>query len=68
MVEKERLSPELIYDLFAQVGFRRHFHFGGMEATEKLVQLLNIEKDKHVLEIGCASGRFRSKSIGRMRE
>lgn len=53
----EQLSPESIYDLVAYVGFRKYFHLGGLEATKELIELLNIDKNKYVLEVGCASGK-----------
>ena len=48
MKDKDRLSPEVIYGLVADVGFRRHFHPGGLEATRELVELCHIDKDKYV--------------------
>lgn len=57
MKDKDQLSPEVIYQLVADVGFRRHFHFGGLEATRELIELCLIDKDKYVLDVGCASGK-----------
>jgi 2-polyprenyl-3-methyl-5-hydroxy-6-metoxy-1,4-benzoquinol methylase len=57
MKEKDQLSPEVIYHLVADVGFRRYFHFGGLGATRELIELCHIDKDKYVLDVGCASGK-----------
>jgi len=57
MKDKGQLSPEVIYQLVADVGFRRYFHFGGLEATRELIELCQIDKDKYVLDVGCASGK-----------
>lgn len=57
METKEQLSPELIYQLVADVGFRRHFHLGGLEATKELIGLCHIGRDKYVLDVGYASGK-----------
>ncbi|MCX9075056.1 MAG: class I SAM-dependent methyltransferase [Candidatus Methanoperedens sp.] len=54
---EEQLSPEVMYGLFAEVGFRRHFHLGGQDATKELVELCNIDRNKYVLDVGCASGK-----------
>jgi ubiquinone/menaquinone biosynthesis C-methylase UbiE len=53
----EQLTPESIYELVAHVGFKKYFHLGGMEATEKLIELCHIDKDKYILDVGCASGK-----------
>ena len=57
MENKEQISPEVIYELVAYVGFRKHFHLGGLEATRELVELCHIDRDKYVLDVGCASGK-----------
>ena len=57
MKDGEQLSPEVIYQLVADVGFRRHFHTGGMEATKELIELCHIDQDRYVLDVGCASGK-----------
>jgi ubiquinone/menaquinone biosynthesis C-methylase UbiE len=53
----EKLSPKAIYQLVADVGFKKHFHLGGLEATRDLIELCHIDKDKYVLDVGCASGK-----------
>ena len=55
--ERDQLSPEVIYYLVADVGFRREFHFGGLEATRELVELCHIDKNKYVLDVGYGSGK-----------
>ena len=57
MKNKEQLSPEVIYKLIAYVGFRKHFHLGGLKATRELIELCHIDKDKYVLDVGCGSGK-----------
>ncbi len=57
MRSERKLSPEVIYEMVAKVGFRKHFHLGGFEATRELVELCHIDRNKHVLDIGCGSGR-----------
>lgn len=36
---RDQLTPEVIYKLVAEVGFRRYFHFGGAEATREPIAL-----------------------------
>jgi len=57
MQTSEQLTPESIYELVASVGFKKYFHFGGMKATEELIELCHIGKDKYILDVGCASGK-----------
>jgi len=57
MTDKDQLSPQVIYEMVAEVGFRKHFHFGGLAATEKLVELCKPGRDQYVLDVGCASGK-----------
>jgi cyclopropane fatty-acyl-phospholipid synthase-like methyltransferase len=57
MKNKEPLSPEVIYELVAYVGFRKYFHLGSLKATRELVELCQLDRDKYVLEIGCGTGK-----------
>ncbi len=57
MEAKGQLSPDVIYELVADVGFRRHFHLGGMEATRELLELCHLSEDQYVLDVGCGSGK-----------
>jgi len=57
MKSDRKLSPDVIYEMVAKVGFRKHFHLGGFEATRELVELCQIDRNEHVLDIGCGSGR-----------
>jgi len=61
MKSEERLSPEEIsepesyyFELQAHIGATKHG--GGLKATEELVELCYIDKDKYVLDIGCGVG------------
>lgn len=57
MDNDQALTPASIYELVAEVGFRRHFHFGGMPSTEALIALCPIKRESTVLDVGCASGK-----------
>ncbi|NIS81171.1 MAG: methyltransferase domain-containing protein [Anaerolineales bacterium] len=57
MDDNRALTPKSIYELIAEVGFRRHFHFGGMQATEALISSCPIHEESTVLDVGCASGK-----------
>lgn len=46
-----------MYELVAEVGFKRYFHLGGSQATKELLALCAIRQGSHVLDVGCASGR-----------
>jgi arsenite methyltransferase len=52
-----QLTPQTIYELVAEVGFRRHFHLGGLEATKELLARCPLDASTHVLDVGCASGK-----------
>lgn len=55
--DRAHLSPQTIYQLIADVGFRRHFHLGGLEATRELLAKCPLSVETHVLDVGCASGK-----------
>jgi arsenite methyltransferase len=57
MPDTEQLSPRIVYSMVAEVGLGRHFHLGGWEATEQLLDLCQLDKEKYVLDVGCASGK-----------
>jgi len=57
MENKNQLSPEVLYEMVAYVGFKKHFHFGGLKATRELIELCHIDRDKYVLDVGCATGK-----------
>jgi arsenite methyltransferase len=42
------------FDFAAEVGLTKHI--GGIQATEVLVQLCHIDRDKYVLDVGCGVG------------
>ncbi|UCC63497.1 MAG: class I SAM-dependent methyltransferase [Anaerolineae bacterium] len=52
-----QLSPQTIYQLVADVGFRRHFHLGGLQATRELLARCPLDASTYVLDVGCASGK-----------
>jgi len=53
----DRLTPSSIYELVAEVGFKKYFHLGGFEATKALIDLCPINARSRVIDIGCASGK-----------
>jgi len=57
MQDTEQLSLEVMYKMMAELGFRRHFHLGGWEATTQLLESCHLDQDKYVLDVGCASGK-----------
>ena len=53
----DRLTPAGIYELVAEVGFKKYFHLGGFDATRALIDLCLINANSRVIDIGCASGK-----------
>ena len=53
----DRLTPSAIYEMVAEVGFKKYFHLGGSEATKELIDLCPISENSRVIDIGCASGK-----------
>ena len=53
----DRLTPSSIYELVAEVGFKKYFHLGGFDATRALIDLCPINENSRVIDIGCASGK-----------
>jgi ubiquinone/menaquinone biosynthesis C-methylase UbiE len=53
----ERLTPSSIYELVAEVGFKKYFHLGGLDANRELIALCPINANSRVIDIGCASGK-----------
>lgn len=51
------LTPSGIYELVAEVGFKKYFHLGGYDATRELIDLCPINANSRVIDIGCASGK-----------
>ncbi len=43
-----------IFDFQAEVGLTKQL--GGLKATEELIELCHIDKDKYVLDVGCGVG------------
>jgi arsenite methyltransferase len=48
------VNPPTFFDFAAEVGLTKHI--GGMEATQAIIQLCHIDKDSHVLDVGCGVG------------
>ena len=57
MTASVQLTPQAIYEMVAELGFRKYFHFGGFKATQQLIELLPLDRTKTILEAGCASGK-----------
>jgi ubiquinone/menaquinone biosynthesis C-methylase UbiE len=53
----DRLTPSSIYEMVAEVGFKKYFHLGGFDATKALIDLCPIKASSRVIDIGCASGK-----------
>jgi hypothetical protein len=49
--------PQIILELEAVIGFKKHFHFGGWEATHRLIESCEIDESKTVLDVRSANGR-----------
>jgi len=47
-------NQQTFFDFAAEVGLTKHI--GGIEATEALLELCHISKDKYVLDVGCGAG------------
>lgn len=53
------------FDFAAEVGLTKHV--GSLEATKRLIVLCHIDKDSHVLDVGCgvgATATFLAKQLG----
>ncbi len=48
-------SEQHFFDFAAEAGLTKHF--GGLEATEELVELCNIGEGSYVLDVGCGVGQ-----------
>ena len=48
-------SEQHFFDFAAEAGLTKHF--GGLEATEELVELCHMGKDSYVLDVGCGVGQ-----------
>jgi ubiquinone/menaquinone biosynthesis C-methylase UbiE len=51
------LTPSGIYELIAEVGFKKYFHLGGFDATRALIDLCPINANSRIIDIGCATGK-----------
>ena len=48
------MNQQTFFDFAAEVGLTKHI--GGVEATEKLIELCHICEGKYVLDVGCGAG------------
>ena len=63
-------NDQRFFDFAAEVGLTKHL--GGVEATERLIELCHIEEGKYVLDVGCGAGatpvqlvkRHRCRAVG----
>ena len=56
----KKLSPEEIAELpFFELNayLKNTVHTGGLKATDKLIQMTNINDDKKILDVGCGIGK-----------
>jgi len=63
--EKQAKGAELYFGMLAEMGITKHM--GGKSTTNELVKLCRIEKDSHVLDIGCGVGKtacYLAKEVG----
>jgi len=47
-------NQQTFFDFAAEVGLTKHF--GGLEGTQKLVELCHIRADSLILDVGCGAG------------
>jgi ubiquinone/menaquinone biosynthesis C-methylase UbiE len=47
-------NQQTFFDFAAEVGLTKHF--GGLEGTQKLVELCHIRADDYILDVGCGAG------------
>jgi len=47
-------NKQSFFDFAAEVGLTKHY--GGLEATEELIELCHIGEGKYVLDVGCGAG------------
>jgi ubiquinone/menaquinone biosynthesis C-methylase UbiE len=48
-------SEQHFFDFAAEVGLTKHL--GGLEATDELIELCQIDEGSHVLDVGCGAGQ-----------
>ena len=53
--KRDRTEEQHFFDFAAEVGLTKHY--GGLGATEELVELCHIGKDTYVLDVGCGAGQ-----------
>ena len=55
VTQKDRTEEQHFFDFAAEVGLTKHY--GGLDATEELVELCHIDEGKLVLNVGCDVGQ-----------
>ncbi|UCD45695.1 MAG: class I SAM-dependent methyltransferase [Candidatus Bathyarchaeota archaeon] len=55
MAQKSEHKGESFFDYQAEVGLTKHL--GGLEATEKLVELCRMGEGSYILDVGCGAGQ-----------
>ncbi len=55
MTQESDQTEQHFFDFAAEAGLTKHF--GGLEATEELVDLCGIGEDSYVLDVGCGVGQ-----------
>jgi len=55
MVQKSEHKGESFFDYAAEVGLTKHL--GGLEATERLMELCHIGEGSYILDVGCGAGQ-----------
>ncbi|MDH5688297.1 MAG: methyltransferase domain-containing protein [Candidatus Bathyarchaeota archaeon] len=48
-------KKQSFFDFAAEVGLTKHL--GGLEATEKLLELCRVGEDSYILDVGCGAGQ-----------
>ena len=57
MENKKQLSSELEFSYFQlQAYWGATKHMGGQKATDELLRLCHVTRNKHILDIGCGTG------------
>lgn len=53
-LQKHSETERYYFEVQAEIGITKHM--GGIKATEELIELCHIDKDKYVLDVGCGVG------------
>ena len=55
MIQTSEQKGDSFFDYAAEVGLTKHF--GGLGATERLVELCHIDEKSYILDVGCGAGQ-----------